>query len=116
LVLSGLSTLTYLNVANNQLTSLNLTGLTNLVTLGLSNNKLTTLTLPATLAFANNVQIINCNLDITTLNQLLSKLVNTNSLTGGFLFMAGNIKNTETDGYIATLANVGGRNWTVTTV
>lgn len=116
LSLGGLTTLTSLSVANNKLTSLNLTGLTNLATIVLSNNKLTTLTPPTTLASAINVQITNCNLDITTLNLLLNKLVNTNSLIGGTLLMAGNTKNPETDGYIATLMTLGGRNWTVTTV
>jgi hypothetical protein len=115
LILSGLTTLTSLSAANNQLTSLNLTGLTNLATIGLNNNKLTTLTLPATLAFATNVQIINCNLDLTTLNLLLNKLVNTNNLNNGYLLMAGNTRNAETDGFITTLQTIGGRNWTVVT-
>ena len=113
LILSGLTTLTSLSAANNTLTSLNLTGLTNLATIVLSNNKLTTLTPPTTLASAINVQITNCNLDITTLNLLLSKLANTNSLSGGILLMSGNTKNTESDGYITTLS---ARSWIVTFV
>ena len=117
LELSGLETLTYLNASNNNLTSLDLTGLTNLQTLYINNiesraflgERRMTLTLPATLAFANNIQVRYLNLNPATLELLLTKIVAAN-ITGGALSVVGNTRTTQVDNDIVTLLS---RNWIV---